>query len=496
MEAPPSTELIAGKYQLITLMGRGGMGSVWEGKHITLGTRVAIKFIEADHASSDEARQRFDNEARAAATIRSKFAIQIFDHGLLTDGRPYIVMEYLTGEPLDKRLQRLGTLSLPDTARILQHVSRALGKAHENGIIHRDLKPENIYLVSDDEDGGEVAKVLDFGIAKITSDTMSISNNTKTGAILGTPYFMSPEQARGLKSIDSRSDIWSLGVIAFRCLTGRLPFDGESVGDLLVKICVAPLPVPSQINPAIPQMFDAWFAKCLEREPEKRFATAPECSTALAHCAGITSRGSAHSGNMYPVVVAPSTSVPGVQIGAHYTPAPYSGTPMPAARATAAGLSTSTTSLQAKSSSGRAALFAILGVFTFVGLVAGVIVIAKFGKKPEPLVLSVPTEQPKLPPAPIETNEAPKPLADLVPIPAATGTLAIRPNPNPNGGAGAGGPAGKGVAGPGGGVIPGPTGIKKPLTGGGADAGVSAFRPAGPGGVPAPGKGGVQGPGF
>src|ERR1700704_5969856 len=141
---PPSAVLVAGKYQLIKMIGRGGMGSVWEGKHTSLGTRVAIKFIEAEYVESVEARQRFDNEARTAATLQSKHAIQIYDHGVTDDGKPYIVMELLTGEPLDKRIERLGSLKLEDTARILQQVSRGLARAHERGIVHRDLKPENI----------------------------------------------------------------------------------------------------------------------------------------------------------------------------------------------------------------------------------------------------------------------------------------------------------------------------------------------------------------
>src|SRR5690349_2675407 len=197
-EPPPSTGLIAGKYELLGMIGRGGMGSVWEGRHASLGTRVAIKFIESEYTESQEARSRFDREAKAAATIQSKHAIQIYDHGVTEDGKPYIVMELLQGEPLDKRIERLGRLSLPDTAKILQQVCRALARAHERGIIHRDLKPENIFIVRTPDDDEEVAKVLDFGIAKMSNSpgTSGLTSSTKTGAVLGTPYYMSPEQAR------------------------------------------------------------------------------------------------------------------------------------------------------------------------------------------------------------------------------------------------------------------------------------------------------------
>ena len=292
-EVPPSTGLVGGKYQLVKLIGRGGMGSVWEARHCNLGTAVAIKFIEAEYANSAEARSRFDKEAKAAATIQSKHAIQIFDNGVTEEGKPYIVMELLQGEPLDKRIERLGQLTLQDTARILQQVSRGLSKAHERGIIHRDLKPENVFIVHNNDDDDEVAKVLDFGIAKIQNSPHSpgITSSTKTGAVLGTPFYMSPEQARGLRNVDHRTDVWSLGVIAFKCVTGKLPFDGESVGDLLVKICTAPIPLPSHAVPGLPQAFDSWFIRALEREPDRRFSTVTELAEHLAFAAGIGTRG-------------------------------------------------------------------------------------------------------------------------------------------------------------------------------------------------------------
>src|SRR5262249_26970762 len=148
---------------------------------------------------------------------------------------------------------RLKRLPLIETARILRQVARALARAHERGIVHRDLKPENIFLVRSPDDDEEIAKVLDFGIAKFKKvdgqTTGGISSSTKTGAVIGTPFYMSPEQARGLREIDQRSDLWSLGVIAFKCVSGQLPFEGVSIGDLLVKICTTPAPVPSSIVP-------------------------------------------------------------------------------------------------------------------------------------------------------------------------------------------------------------------------------------------------------
>ncbi len=302
------------------------MGSVWEGIHATLGTHVAVKFIESEYADSPEARSRFENEARAAAKLRSKHVVEVYDHGVTDDGRPFIVMEYLRGEPLDKRLDRVGRLPAKDTARLLMQVCRALSKAHAGGIVHRDLKPENVFLVWDDEDGADVAKVVDFGIAKFTDNSLTSSSATRTGSVLGTPYYMSPEQARGLRSVDYRSDLWSVGVIAYRCIVGTLPFEGEAVGDLLVKLCTAPLPIPSQITPDIPPGFDAWFTKALCREPDGRFASAAELAESLGAVCGLPVRGGYSTGDI------PIPSFAGGPMGSAHpalTPDPSAMTPPP-----------------------------------------------------------------------------------------------------------------------------------------------------------------------
>jgi serine/threonine-protein kinase len=316
-EELPTAGPIAGKYELVRLIGRGGMGAVWEGRHASLGTRVAIKFIDTEYAESQEARTRFDNEARAAATIQSKHAIQIYDHGVTGDGKPYIVMELLVGEPLDARVDRLTRLPLGDTTHILRQVARALARAHEKGIVHRDLKPENIFLVRTPDDDDEIAKVLDFGIAKfkmVDGQNVSgggVSSSTKTGAVIGTPFYMSPEQARGLREIDHRSDLWSMGVIAFKCVCGVLPFEGVSVGDLLVKVCTAPAPAPSSIVPGLSPAFDAWFARTVEKDPSRRFQSAGELADALALAAGVSvKRPASLTPTSDPLAAANATSVP------------------------------------------------------------------------------------------------------------------------------------------------------------------------------------------
>jgi serine/threonine-protein kinase len=210
--------------------------------------------------------------------------VQILDFGA-DQGVPYIAMELLEGESLATRLERTGRLSPAQAAHFLTHVGRAVSKAHESGIVHRDLKPDNIFLVRNDEE--EVAKVLDFGIAKAsTGFGMTTGSSTRTGAILGTPYYMSPEQAEGNRLVDHRTDLWALGVITFECLLGRRPFDSDALGSLLLAICTRPIPVPSSWGP-VPAGFDAWFGRACARELHERFQSARDLTGELRRvCAG------------------------------------------------------------------------------------------------------------------------------------------------------------------------------------------------------------------
>lgn len=319
MTEPAPDQIVAEKYRLTRVLGRGGMGSVWEGLHTTLGIRVAVKFIDKQYADSEEARTRFENEARAAAKLTSKHVVRVYDHGVTDDGSAYIVMEFLEGEPLDKRLDRLGRLSAADTATILAQVCRGLANAHQAGIVHRDLKPENIFLVWDPEDQADVAKVVDFGIAKF-EESSGVSSSTRTGLVLGTPYYMSPEQARGFKNLDLRSDLWSIGVIAYRCIVGALPFNGEAMGDLLVKICVDPLPVPSKMAANVPPAFDAWFVRALAREPEDRFENAAQLAEGLLVACGVASPAQVYRSQLSSGAVSPAVSTPDA---AFATPGPF-----------------------------------------------------------------------------------------------------------------------------------------------------------------------------
>ena len=194
---------------------------------------MAVKLVAGRAAESPEALARFLQEAQSAAALRSPHVVQIMDYGV-HQGTPFIAMELLEGESLADRLRRAGRLSPAETLRVVTHVARAIARAHEAGVVHRDLKPDNIFLVFNADE--EIAKVLDFGIAKVQEPSGdSVTPATQTGAVMGTPHYMSPEQARGNRAVDHRSDLWSLGVICYECMTGRRPFESTVLGDLLIE---------------------------------------------------------------------------------------------------------------------------------------------------------------------------------------------------------------------------------------------------------------------
>ncbi len=275
-------DVIAGKFRLDRIIGRGGMGAVWAGRHLQLDMPVALKFIESEpgpDGTLDDARVRFEREARAAGQIRSPHVVQILDHGIDGD-RPYIAMELLEGEDLGQRLRRERRLGLAAAGRIATQAAKALRRAHDAGIIHRDLKPGNVFLARFDDD--EVVKILDFGVAKMRrAGAIDEKLATQVGIVFGSPSYMSPEQARGVRSIDHRSDLWSLAVILFRAITGVKPFQGASIADLVVKLCVDPLPVASRVAPELPAAVDRFFERAFARDPDLRFASAPELAAAF-----------------------------------------------------------------------------------------------------------------------------------------------------------------------------------------------------------------------
>ncbi|MBL8744468.1 MAG: serine/threonine protein kinase, partial [Myxococcales bacterium] len=268
-------ETIGHRYRLVAEIGSGGLGQVYLAEHLTLGCEVAVKLLRPAADGGDVRGTRFEREARTAASLRGAHVVQVLDHGI-DQGTPYIVMELLQGESLRARLDREGMLQPVALARVLVHVARALGRAHARGIVHRDLKPENVFIVR--EETGEHVKVLDFGIAKVDEKLAAKGRVTESGAILGTPVYMSPEQLRG-RNVDGQADLWSLAVIAFECACGRPPFEGDSLADLIVNISTGPIPVPSSLA-EVPDGFDEWFARGTRRSPDERFSSAQELAEA------------------------------------------------------------------------------------------------------------------------------------------------------------------------------------------------------------------------
>lgn len=275
--------VIAGKFRLEEPLAQGGMGAVFRAVHMQLRASVAIKFMSPTAAASPAARARFEREARASAQLQHLNIVSVQDFGIEGD-TPYIVMEYLRGESLEQRILRKTRFALTVLTPIVTQIARGLRKAHEAGVIHRDLKPGNIFLAATDDDE-ETVKILDFGIAKDTA--ISVDSSTKTGEFIGSPHYMSPEQIQDAREIDYRSDLWSLGVIVYRCVTGVLPFPGDTLGAILGRVLTAPIPPPSKHVPRLPPNVDAFFVRALARDREQRFQTAREFAEAFAALSGM-----------------------------------------------------------------------------------------------------------------------------------------------------------------------------------------------------------------
>jgi hypothetical protein len=359
--------IVAGKYRLESVIGEGGMGSVWAATHTGLGQAVAIKFVSREFVSSSEALRRFDAEAKAAAQLRSRHVVQVFDNGTLEDGTPYIAMELLRGENLYSRVHRTGPVPLAETVEIIAQSCKALGRAHAAGIIHRDIKPDNIFLAHSNDDDAGLVKVLDFGIAKFAVGPND-HGATRTGTVLGTPLYMSPEQARGLKTIDHRTDLYSLGLVAYTLLTGNLAFSSESFGDLLLQICTAPLPSLCANAPWLPPSLEGWFQRACARDPQDRYASAQELADALrAACVGSLRSPAVEASVVQPPVVATGRAAQAASIG------------------TASGMSRSGDSSSAADvTKGRGPLLAVLSLLLVGGVgVAVLLVFARKGHPPE-----------------------------------------------------------------------------------------------------------------
>jgi eukaryotic-like serine/threonine-protein kinase len=268
----PIGHIIDGKYRIVRLIGEGGMGAVYEGENVRINRRVAIKVLHTAIAGNKEAVQRFEREAQAAGRIGNDHILEVLDLGSLPDGQHYMVMEYLDGEPLSARIRRLERLTPEQAYPLIRQVLLGLDAAHSVGIVHRDLKPDNIFIIGEKYGQKDFVKIIDFGVSKfsVLSEDMKM---TRTGAVVGTPYYMAPEQASGSQSADARSDVYAVGVILYECITGHVPFDAATFNQLMFQIVLsAPIPA-EQIVPDLDPAFATIIAKAMARDPAHRFGS-------------------------------------------------------------------------------------------------------------------------------------------------------------------------------------------------------------------------------
>ncbi|HZX93352.1 MAG TPA: protein kinase [Myxococcales bacterium] len=271
-----------GSYDIVRVLGKGGMGAVYMAEHPVIGSRVAIKFLHPQFSTDRKIVDRFFNEARAVNVIGHDNILKILDLNVTEDNRHYFIMEFLHGKALQDLINPDAPMPLSASGPILLQVCEALQAAHDNGIVHRDLKPDNVYLTVH-KGKKNFVKVVDFGIAKLTDETGQSTGKTQTGMVMGTPAYMSPEQAGGMTSkIDGRSDIYSLGCMSFQMATGRLPFPGTSFGEVLIGHLQLPPPRPRDLAPELPEEFEAVILKCLEKKQEDRYQSMRAVHDAIA----------------------------------------------------------------------------------------------------------------------------------------------------------------------------------------------------------------------
>jgi serine/threonine protein kinase len=273
-------EIVAGKFCVERVIATGGVGIVVAARHLQLGETVALKFLlpQADRDATDIA--RFVREAQSAVKLKNEHVARVLDVGSLEDGSPFMVMEYLDGQDLDHFLRHKGPLAISDAVAYMLQACEAIAEAHHLGIVHRDLKPSNFFLTAR-HDGSPLIKVLDFGIAKARAELEQDVSLTKTRTVLGSPVYMSPEQIRSARSVDHRSDIWSLGVTLYELLTDQLPFDGDSITGVAAAVSTDPIAPIRSLRPEIPIGLSQVVERCLEKKPGDRYQTVAEFAEAL-----------------------------------------------------------------------------------------------------------------------------------------------------------------------------------------------------------------------
>jgi tRNA A-37 threonylcarbamoyl transferase component Bud32 len=276
---PVAGDVIAGKYELVRVLGEGAMGIVYEANHMRLGQRLAIKVLKPELAHMQDVLARFQREARASAQLQSINVARVSDVDVLPSGLPYIVLEFLEGHDLGVELEHGGPLAIETAVDYVQQVASAMEEAHRLGIIHRDLKPSNLFLCRTPSETRQLVKVLDFGISKVARETGA--RLTMQEESLGTPWYMAPEQLRSASGVDARADIWSLGVILFELLTGRMPFEGSPTS-VIAAILTEPVPSPTRFRPELPLQLVGVIAQALEKDPALRIHSMSDLMQRLA----------------------------------------------------------------------------------------------------------------------------------------------------------------------------------------------------------------------
>src|SRR5450432_2896923 len=363
-------EIVDGKYRIIRLIGEGGMGAVYEGENTRIHRRVAIKVLHAGVAETAEAVQRFEREAQAAGRIGSEHIVDVLDLGNLPTGDRYMVMEFMDGDSLSGRIQKKGRITPVDLYPIAHQLLAALHAAHTAGIIHRDLKPDNVYLLKARSGVADFVKLLDFGISKFNQlSGDSGFSMTRTGAVMGTPYYMAPEQAKGAKDMDHRVDLYATGVILYESVTGQVPFNADTFNELLFKIVLEePRPI-EQLVPEIDANFAAIINKAMARDPSTRFQSAKDFQLALEQWANGAGAELAN-GLKLPAAKPSGDSTGGFQRQTAQAQAPLLGTGTPGSWSNTGGVAAPLESQQKKS---KAGLFAALGAVAVIAVVGAVV---------------------------------------------------------------------------------------------------------------------------
>jgi eukaryotic-like serine/threonine-protein kinase len=283
MNEPREGDVLAGKFRIERVLGVGGMGMVVSAMHLQLDERVAIKFLLPEALMNAEAVARFGREARAAVKIKSEHVARVTDVGALETGAPYMVMELLRGQDLSQLLRDTGALPIALAVQYVLQACEALAEAHAIGIVHRDLKPANLFLTAR-ADGSPCIKVLDFGISKVSSQSGSGSDMgmTRTQSIMGSPLYMSPEQMASARDVDQRTDIWAIGCVLYELVTGRVPFEAETMPQLCTLILHTQPPSPRSIRGDIPELLDQAILRCLRKDRNQRYTDVAQLATDLA----------------------------------------------------------------------------------------------------------------------------------------------------------------------------------------------------------------------